>query len=110
QKRLVQPFCPEDGAVAQFMMRGGEERPDRAMNKQRHDKPCPHLLREQIEGDAAACRPQTQMTERHEQPACIVGRHQAAQDFLVDGTSVPANLQRLADLAHRCQLHVLDRA
>ena len=49
------------------------------------------------------------MTECHEQPARIVGCHQAAKGFLVNGTSVPADLQRFANLAHRCQFHILDR-
>ena len=105
--RVLHPFGLEHGAMAKLVMWRGEKRTDRAVDEQRGNKPCPHLLREQIEGDAASCRPEAKMTERHEQAARVIGCHQTAKDFLVDGTSVPADLQRFADLAHRRQFHVL---
>ena len=75
QKSFVHPFRLEHGAMAKLVMRRGKEGTDRAVNKQRCNKPQPHLLREQIEGDTASCRPEAKMTECHEQPARIIWCH-----------------------------------
>ena len=106
QKRFIHPFGLEHGAMAQLMMWCGEEGPDRPMDEQGCSKPDPHLLHEQIESDTASCRPEAKMAKRHQQPECIVGCHQATKNFLIDGTTIPADLQRFADFAHWCQFHI----
>ena len=69
QKNFVHPFGFEHGAMAQFMVWRSKKGPDRPMNEQRSKKPDPHLLHEQIEADAAGCRPEAKMAKCHEQPS-----------------------------------------
>ena len=49
------------------------------------------------------------MPQRHEKAARIIGGHQAAQHLFVHRAAIPANLECLADLAHRGEFHVFDR-